>query len=68
MYVCVNYPTKKSLKEAIRNGVRNTVFEPIIGYPPPKNGIVSIEGPWFPKPHKWYAIVTLENGVIVKVK
>jgi hypothetical protein len=34
----------------------------------PRNGSFAVEGPHYPQPHKWYAEVTAENGMIVKVK
>ena len=34
----------------------------------PENGTGAIEGPHAPKPHKWYAAVTVKNGVVVKVR
>jgi hypothetical protein len=36
-------------------------------FPAPTNGPTAIEGPHYPKPHRWYAAVTVENGVVVKV-
>jgi hypothetical protein len=34
----------------------------------PKDGRIYIEGPHYPAPHRFYAMCTAENGVIVKVK
>lgn len=31
-----------------------------------ENGTGAIEGPHAPKPHKWYAAVTVKDGVVVK--
>lgn len=67
MYVDPNYPTKKALKEAVASGVRVMVFAPGLGQPP-ENGECSVEGPHFPQPHKWYARVTIADGIIVGVK
>jgi hypothetical protein len=33
-----------------------------------KNGTVTLEGPHYPEPHRWYAQAELKEGVIVKVK
>jgi hypothetical protein len=33
----------------------------------PRNGKFAVEGPHYPKPHRWYAACTAENGEIVKV-
>lgn len=67
MYVSPNYPSKKALKEAVASGAHVTVFAPGLGAPP-VNGTTSVEGPHYPKPHTWYAQVTIENGKVVKVK
>jgi hypothetical protein len=29
---------------------------------------VTLEGPHYPQPHRWYAEATVRDGVIVKVK
>jgi hypothetical protein len=49
--------------------------EPVRYYQPgpfggnePKAGQIYIEGPHYPKPHRFYAECTAENGIIVKVK
>lgn len=67
MYTTTNYPTKKALKEAVANGETVTLFAPGLGAPK-ENGIEAVEGPHYPKPHSWYAEVTVENGVVTKVK
>ncbi len=67
MYTTRNFPTKKALTEAVKNGQIIGVFNPGLGGDPPVNGEVSVEGPQG-KPHSWYARVTLANGRIVKVK
>lgn len=66
MYVDPNFPTKKALKAAVAAGERVEVFSPGLGSPP-TNGACSVEGPHYPKPHSWYARVTIENGRVVKV-
>lgn len=70
MYVNPNFPTKKALKEAIKNGERVVVFAPGIGAP--REGEESVEGPHYPKPHSWYARVeTKRDGndiIVTKVK
>jgi hypothetical protein len=67
MYVDPNFKTKKLLKEAVARGDKVTVFAPGLGTPK-VNGVEYIEGPHYPAPHSWYAQVTMENGVITKVK
>jgi hypothetical protein len=68
MYTSVNFKSKKELKEAVAAGKKVTVFNPGPFGSPPDNGTCCVEGPHFPKPHRWYATVILEAGVIVKVQ
>ena len=69
MYTSTNFKSKKELKTAIADGRQITIYQPgPFGSKPPQNGVVTLEGPHYPQPHKWYAEATLENGVIVKVK
>lgn len=68
MYTEINFKTKKALKEAIAAGRRVTVFQPgPFGGDPPQNGKITLEGPHYPEPHRWYAQATLVNGVVTKV-
>jgi hypothetical protein len=67
MYVSPNFPTKTALKKAVAAGEEVTVFAPGLGTPK-ENGVETIEGPHYPKPHTWYAQVVVENGKVVKVK
>jgi hypothetical protein len=83
MYVRPNFKTKKALKEAVkawveywakpeseRTGPRPievVVFCPGVGSVP-ENGRVTLEGPWYPEPHKWYAQGTMKGGKLVSVK
>ena len=66
MYVKPNYASKKLLKDAVKEGDAVEVFSPG-PFPCPSNGIVAIEGPHYPKPHKWYAQVKVEGGRVVRV-
>jgi hypothetical protein len=66
-YTETNFKTKKDLKVAVESGRQVRVFAPGLGTPP-ENGKTAVGGPHYPQPHKWYAEVTLESGVIVKVK
>jgi hypothetical protein len=69
MYSSVNYKTKKALREAVAAGETVRVFQPgPFGGNEPTNGTVSLEGPHYPEPHRWYANATLRDGVIVSVK
>lgn len=70
-YVNPNFKTKKEFKEAVEVGDTIGIYQPnsdLTGAQISQDGIVYIEGPHFPAPHTWYAVVTLENGLIVKVE
>ena len=67
MYTDRNFKTKKALKEAVAAGNEVRCYSPG-PFPCPTDGQVSLEGPHYPEPHKWYATATLKNGVVVKVK
>lgn len=67
MYTDFNFKTKKALKAAIALGTKVTVFCPG-PFPVPTEGKVTLEGPHYPEPHRWYAEAWLENGFIVRVK
>lgn len=70
MYTCTNYKTKKALKDAFLAGKRIEVFQPnsdITGFAVPLNGRVTLEGPHYPEPHRWYAQAVIQDGAIVKV-
>jgi len=66
-YASTNPPTKKALRESIKAGDRIEVFQPGPFGPEVKDGPVTIEGPHYPKPHRWYARVIVNDGVIVKL-
>ena len=67
-YVDPNYKTKKMFKEAVAAGVQHSPYNPSGMFPQPQNGSEVIEGPHYPKPHRWYASVTLTDGVVTSVK
>lgn len=69
-YARTNFKTKKALKEAVKAqtpGVDLTVYQPAGLSQTPTNGEVTLEGPHYPEPHRWYARVQLKDGKIVKV-
>lgn len=69
MYAKIDFPTKKALKQAIANGDKIGIFQPgPFGGNEPDNGTVYLEGPHYPKPHKWYASAQVKDGLIVSVK
>lgn len=70
-YVSPNFKNKKALKDAIAAGRIVTVFQrngDLTGTECPDNGKVTVEGPHYPEPHKWYGIVTVKDGVVIAVK
>ena len=67
MYTRENFPSKAALKRAIAGGARVTLFAPGLGTPT-ENGIEQVEGPHYPKAHSWYAVVTVENGLVTAVR
>lgn len=68
-YVNPNFKSKKALKEAVANGDKVEVFAPgPLGGPYNGRSKVSVEGPHYPKPHSWYAVVNVdEDGYVSKV-
>lgn len=66
MYANVNFASKKAFKDAVAAGQQITLFAPGLGKPV-HNGTEYVEGPHYPQPHKWYAQVTVVNGVVTKV-
>jgi hypothetical protein len=67
MYTRKNYPTKKALREAFKAGDEIEVYQPGGMFEGPSNGEVTLEGPHYPEPHKWYARVRIEDRVVVKI-
>ena len=68
LYCDRNFPTKKALKEAVAKGDQVTVYAPEMHETAPKDGTAAVGGPHYPKPHTWYATVTIKDGLVVKVK
>lgn len=66
-YVDPNFKSKKALKDHLAAGKPVFLFKPGLGTLP-ENGTVYLEGPHYPEPHRWYAVGTVENGKLVKVK
>tara|TARA_R100000656_G_scaffold39469_1_gene33073 strand:+ start:233 stop:460 length:228 start_codon:yes stop_codon:yes gene_type:complete len=66
-YVHPDYKTKKAFREAVEAGSKHKTFNPSGMFETKQNGTDVIEGPHFPQPHRWYASVVVENGVVTKV-
>ena len=67
MYCDKNYQSKKDLKVDLAAGKQITVFQPGGFFESKTDGRVTIEGPHYPKPHRWYASVLIKDGAIVKI-
>ena len=67
MYTVHNYRSKKDLIDDVNRGVNVAVFQPGLSQFGKRNGQVSLEGPHYPEPHKWYAIAIIEDGVIERI-
>jgi len=67
-YVDPDYKTKKAFKQAVEAGIEHFTYNPSGMYPVQQNGHDTIEGPHYPKAHTWYAAVTVQDGVVVKVR
>jgi hypothetical protein len=68
MYTSINFKTKKAMVEAFKSGQKLYVYQPGGMFAGRTDGVVCIEGPHYPQPHRWYAEVTIEKSVIVKIK
>ena len=68
-YTVTNYSTKKAVRDAVASGQVVQCYNPGLG-PNLANytGVVYLEGPHYPLPHKWYATATMVDGVVTKVK
>ena len=68
IYATTNFKTKKAFKQAVEvDGAVVRLKSPGLG-DPVENGTESVCGPWFPEPHRWYASVTVVNGIVTSVK
>ena len=69
MYAIKNYTSKKSIKEQIAlHGHAGGIFNPGLFGEGPRDGTVTLEGPHYPKPHRWYGTATMKDGKIVAIK
>lgn len=66
-YVYPDYKTKKDFIAAVKSGVSHQTYNSGM-FPTPWNGLDVIEGPHYPKPHRWYAAVTVKDGKVVSAK
>ena len=66
-YVDPDYKSKKAFREAVKGGAVLATYNPSGLWPVTQDGTDVVEGPHYPKPHRWYATVVVANGVVVKV-
>jgi hypothetical protein len=66
-YVDLNFKTKKAFKESVKAGTKHYTYNPSGRFPVTQNGQDVVEGPHFPKPHRWYASVTVVDGIVTTV-
>ena len=63
-----NYRSKKELKLAVASGVQVETYQAGGMFPATRDGAVSLEGPHYPEPHRWYAEAVVKDGIVVSVK
>ena len=73
MYTVKNFKTKKALKEALAAGDTIRVYQPndmagVTERVSRGTHQVTLEGPHFPEPHRWYAQATVVDGRVTAVK
>ncbi len=67
-YVYPDFKTKKEFLAAVKAGTALCTYNPSGMYPTTQDGTDCIEGPHYPKPHKWYSSVVVKSGIIVSAK
>lgn len=67
-YVDPDYQTKKAFKEAVKAGVEHRTYNPSGMFSVKQYGRDVVEGPHYPKPHRWYAEVEVRDGIVISVK
>jgi len=70
MYVDPDYKTKKDFIAAVKAGKRHKPYNPSGFYFVPQNGSYTgiVEGPHYPRPHKWYSRVVIKDGIVTAAK
>ncbi len=72
MYTDTDFRTKKALREAIAAGEQITYYQPgpfggLGSAGLTQDGTITLEGPHYPKPHRWYARARVADGLVVEV-
>ncbi len=68
-YIYPDFPSKAAIKRALKAGDKLRVKEnkpwAVTDYV--QEGEVTVEGPHYPKPHRWYGKVVVKNGLVISV-
>ncbi len=68
-YVYPDYPTKVSVRRALKAGEKIICRENTPGgHPLIMNGVATVEGPHYPKPHRWYGQVKVVDGYVTSIR
>ena len=69
-YTEVDFKTIKAVKEGIaKEGFNVRCYNPGLGGDLSNHtGSVTLEGPHYPKPHKWYGSGMMENGILISIE
>jgi hypothetical protein len=62
-YTVFDFPTKKALREALASGATVRCYNP--GPFPLQPGVITLEGPHYPKPHRWYAEARIDESLAI---
>lgn len=67
-YTRINFKTKKALREALDSGEVIKCYQPngdlFHGTEDVPDGVIYLEGPHYPQPHRWYAKGTVKNNTL----
>ena len=66
-YLLPNLASKAAVKRAIASGQLVRVISNSAWGDIPQDGVVSVEGPHYPKPHTFYGEATVKGGKVVKI-
>ena len=55
------------MREAFKAGEKIEVFQSGGFFPGKTDGKVTLEGPHYPEPHRWYASVEIKDSVITRI-
>jgi hypothetical protein len=66
-YTEKDYKSKKAFKEDLASGKQIRIYSPG-PFGCNQNGVEYIEGPHYPKPHRWYAQVIVKDGIVQSIK